>query len=492
MTAPSANDLLTGARPAGTDDGHRGGRAAPAAQNSDLALMRIMWERLGWDPPFGHITAIDRNVEARYESQQRNPKVVPPGRDKQLIYYSPTKTAQMPEGERWALNDWKLARVAEGVALDHGIQDRIIACQGDDKAMKRLVAQAMTRAKADQGADQGTARHKIAEKIDFGIEPGPLSDRMRVDIEAYRAVTRGLDMVLAEVFVVYDLDKMGGTLDRVAYYPATGCYHILDLKPPDSGYGQGERSIQFGIYSHSQPYNWNLAQHLLATDRKALKTTNLRTELPQPLDMERAIMVHVPRGGIGRAFTAWVDIDQGWREGFDIARRMRRWQNRDFQESLVTPFEVKPPPTVLDTGRRPERSDESVARVAALAGGATPYRKASPDGRPMTTVDLPPVPPEQDAVAMAAAVQAVARAGGVTSADDLDRTDPAHPAAKITAALRAATTVAEVRAAWRANVKSPYWDTTHKVLAETLAAKYKAQEAQDEARQAAQNGGPPS
>lgn len=357
---PDANALLSG--------GPNAPRRTPAEADAAYKLLKIMWERLGWAPPLPHITDIERNPGGRSETQRRRPRVVPPGRNEALLYYSPTKTAQMPDGEKWALQRWNERQVAKGVALDHGIQDRIIASQDDNDALDELVAQAKTRAKSDQGANQGTARHKITEKLDFGIDPGPLSDRLRADIEAYRAVTRGLDMVLAEVFVVHDLSKMGGTLDRVAYYPVTGRYHIVDLKPPDSGYGQGERAIQFGIYSRSQAYNWNLAQHLLATDRKALKTTNLRAELPAPLDLERAIMVHVPRGGVGRAFTAWVDIDQGWNEGFDIAKRMRRWQSRDFQESLVTPFEVKPPPTVIDA----KPSNGALPRSAAAALAAAP------------------------------------------------------------------------------------------------------------------------
>ena len=373
---PDANDLLMGGSTSG-DPGRT------VSGNSDLELRKIMWERLGWDPPIPEITDIERNPGGKTETQKRRPRVVPPGRDTALLYWSPTNTAKMPS-DQYLLNQWKLRQVLIGTALDQGIQDLAVSHQDDKNYLNDLVYKAMSRAGSDKGASQGTARHKLAEKIDFGIDPGPLSDRMRADLDAYREATRGLEMVLGEVFVVHDDHKMAGTFDRICYYQ--GRYYIADLKPPGSGFGQGEHAIQFAIYSRAQAYNWNLAQHLLTTNAKALKTTNLRADLPAPLDQERAIVIHVPRDGIGRASTAWVDISAGW-EGFEHAQWMRKWQNRDFQEGLVTPFEPKRPAQVIDLGSvrahgAPPKRLTSVALPDTPAAPTRPGRGADVADRP--------------------------------------------------------------------------------------------------------------
>ena len=397
---PDPNALLDG--PSGPS---APARTPARLADADWTLLQIMWERLGWPEPVRDYAEIERNPGGRSETEKRRPRVVPPGRDVALLYYSPTNTAKLPS-DKYLLNQWGERQVAIGTALDPGLQDLIIAKQDDRDAMNGLVKRAKSRAKSDEGADRGTARHDISAKIDFGLDPGRLPDGIRADLDAYRHATRNLDMVLGEVFVVDDQHKMGGTLDRIAYYQ--GRYYIVDLKPPDNGFGQDERAIQFAIYSRALAYNWNLAQHLLATNPKMLPTTNLRAELPQPLDQERAIMVHVPRGGIGRAFTAWVDIRAGW-EGFQHALWQRRWQSRDYRESLVTPFEPAERPTVIDTkvvdlgSRRgtnglppqpPETPDEVTARVAA-ADQARPGPTAAQAASAQVAAGLATPPPER-------------------------------------------------------------------------------------------------
>jgi hypothetical protein len=172
----------------------------------------------------------------------------------------------------------------------------------------------------------------------------------------------------------------------------------------------------------------------------------------------------VPRDGIGRAYTAWVNIAAGW-EGFEHAKWMRRWQNRDYQESLVTPFTPKPPPTVIDTAasgvaqlaRRNERSPESVERVAKLAGAgptSAPFRERGvADGRPVTEVALPDPSPEE-------ARALVARAGGIT---EIDETDPAHPYSVIYRALDAADDLTALKAVWAEHGKAGHWTERHTV-----------------------------
>ena len=358
---------------------------------SDVELMKIMWQRAGWDLPNTEIVDIQRNPNGRSETARRRPRIVPPGRDIALLYYSPSSTANLPDGDRYSLNLWKQRQTALGVAMDPGLQDLIISHQDDKDELDRLVNRAMRVARADTGADKGTARHKLAEKIDFGIDPGPLSPRMRADIDAYRHATRGLEMVLGEMFVVDDVHKMGGTFDRVVSYQ--GRTYIADLKPPSTGFGQGAHAVQFAIYSRSELYNWNLAQTMIAAGRaKELPTTNLRSALPGPVDQERAIVIHVPRDGIGRAHIAWINIADGW-DGFEHAQWMRRWQNRDYQESLETPFEPKVPATVIDLGKRraPGTPPTLVRRVEL---------PSPPDDTPLAPLPAPAAdatPPADDA-----------------------------------------------------------------------------------------------
>lgn len=362
-----------------------------ALDQADVELMKIMWARVGWPEPDPTITEIERNPNGKTKTQRRRARVVPPGRDVGLLYWGPSNTAEMPDGERHALIDWKLARTAEGIAQDPGLQDLVIAAQGDKEKMKTLVWRAINRARGDEGADKGTARHEAAEKLDFlGWDAlGPLSPRMRADLEAYQEATRGIDMVLGEMFVVDDVHKMGGTFDRVCYYQ--GRYYIADLKPPDTGWGQGAHAIQFAIYSRCELYNWNLAQRMLAAKDKTIKDTNLRAALPGPIDLERAIVIHVPRDGIGRAYTAWVDIASGWK-GFQLAGGMRRWQNRDFQESLVTPFEPVRPATVIDVAPAPSASGSGVGNgLVRVTGTTRPPRSTPAVSAPASSIGIGPL-----------------------------------------------------------------------------------------------------
>jgi hypothetical protein len=415
-TPPDPNQLLMGGPAARTPSPPS---VPHATDDADWELLKIMWHRLGWPPPVRDYADVERNPGGRTDTQRRRPRVVPPGRADALLYWSPTNIAKLP-GDHFLLELWKQRQVLLGTALDQGIQDQAIAAQNDRDALNKLVQRAMNRAKSDENADRGSARHAISAKIDFGLQPGRLSDSLRADLDAYRHATRHFDMVLGEVFVVDDVHKMGGTLDRVCEYQ--GRYYIMDLKPPESGFSQDERAIQFAIYARAQAYNWNLAQHLMATDPKALPTARLRAELPQPLDQERAIMVHVPRGGTGRASTAWVDIAAGW-EGFEHAIWQRRWQSRDYRESLVTPFEpTGPDRTVIDPGQRNGRPP-----------GAHPAAPAGTPRGPITTAHAP---------ALSGAASSPFLPAGTPG-------DPLDPDEAVKAALRAAPDGEALKAVWR-------------------------------------------
>jgi len=397
-------------------------------RDADYELLKIMWARAGWDPPFRGITSITRNTESWQEWRRRQPLVVPPNRDRGLWYDSPSKTADMPDGEPYQLIAWKLRQVAKGITLAPGLQDLVSSHQHDDKMMNKLVKRAINRARGDENADKGTARHKTAELEDFGLSPGPQSPRMRADLDAYHEVTRAFVMVLGEMFVVDDVHKLGGTFDRVAWYEPDKCYYILDLKPPDSGYGQGAKAIQFAIYQAGWLYNWSLAQYWLDRDPKKLPELSLRSPLPQPMNDEYAIMVHVPRNGAGRAYTARVNIGHG-RTGRRIAAEMRRWQDQGFQDSLVIPFEPEikeftpaTPPLVLDVGRAPRRTAVRVADIRDRRAATTPEPSpaaqralgAAPD--PADDGPLEPTAEQQAALTEQAVLTKIRRAKTV---DDL-------------------------------------------------------------------------
>jgi hypothetical protein len=486
MSAPDASDLLTGNGARGSGNGASNERYRAPVSRSDVALMKIMWERVGWPEPDESITEIPRKPSGRTEEQRRRPRIVPPGRNDALLYYSPSNTSKLPSSN-YLLHKYDLRQVLLGAALDEGIREMALAHQDDKDELNRLAWLAQQRAKSELNAQRGTARHKVAEKLDFGIDVGTLDRVLHADMKAYRGATQDLDMVLGEMFVVDDEHRMGGSFDRVVYYHATGRYYIADLKPPESGFGQDEHAIQFAIYSRCLLYNWNLAEVMLRSNqRKELKTTQLRAELPQPLDQERAIVIYVPRGGIGRAHVAWVNIAAGW-EGFQHAQWMRHWQRQETREGLIVPFTPKAKPVHIDVAPAPadtaqpapteqpasteqpaadpapadtaapeqpaptappEQAPPAVERPKAVAA---PHREHLRDGRPITDVALP---------GMVAGVDP-------DSDDPLDQVEPDHPVSKITHGLRSAHTLDDLKAVWAQYGKTKHWQPRHLELYRT-------------------------
>jgi hypothetical protein len=106
----------------------------------------------------------------------------------------------------------------------------------------------------------------------------------------------------AEVFVVQDELKIGGTFDRRAIWPAhaefCGCSAdavIFDLKTGRVDYGQGKICQQLGVYAHSQRYSPETGER-------------------SPLDVcqKYGLVMHLAQG-TGEARLMTVDLVEGWR-----------------------------------------------------------------------------------------------------------------------------------------------------------------------------------
>jgi hypothetical protein len=227
------------------------------------------------------------------------------GNAKEVVYTRCTSFVGVLES-RQNLEAWQRRITLLGLAVDGTLWADLLACDPDDRdAIDRIADRAFEIGDGHAAAQKGTDLHLLSEAVDEGgpfAIPASLADR--VDMAAYaRARDRHrLRFTDAEVFVVQDDLKIGGTFDRRAIWPDhhTVCSCpaeavIFDLKTGRVDYGQGKICQQLGVYAHSQRYDPETG------DRR-------------PLDVcqKYGLVLHLAQGtGEARLLTA--DLVEGWR-----------------------------------------------------------------------------------------------------------------------------------------------------------------------------------
>jgi hypothetical protein len=257
------------------------------------------------------------------------PYVVPPEGGKRKAYARTTTFVGCLE-DQYTVHLWQQRMTAIGLADRPDLLLSVAACRDDRNALNRIVEQAREAAKANTGAITGTALHALCEQYDLGYEPR-IPAAYQADIAAYRAATRMFEMVAIEQFCV--LDKWGGvagTPDRVIRF--LDQYYIGDIKTGTIEFGMLKFAMQFAVYAHSKPYDWR------RTPGEGVEVTEdfsagLRGEWPGPVDLSRALLIHLPQGE-GRCDVYWVNISEGW-EAVKVAAAVRAWRNR---KDFLTPF----------------------------------------------------------------------------------------------------------------------------------------------------------
>lgn len=236
------------------------------------------------------------------------PLVIPPGGGKPVPYTRCTTYIGALE-DTYNLGRWQQRMVAVGLADRPDLLLSVAAHREDKDALNRLCDQAREAAQASKGATTGTALHKLTERVDRGESIGLLPEAAAADVAAYIRATSEFECVAIEQFRVLDDLKIGGTPDRIVKYQ--GRYYIADLKTGSIDWSAQKMAMQLAVYSRSVAYD---------------PLTGVRSALPDPIDRERGIVIHLPAGEAACS-PYWVDIAAGW-EAVQLATQVREWRKR--------------------------------------------------------------------------------------------------------------------------------------------------------------------
>lgn len=226
--------------------------------------------------------------------------------------------------DTFGLTKWQIRQALKGLTVRPDLFALAAATPvSDTKTLDRVAEDAKEAAGSSSGANQGTAFHSFAERVDRGeklVIPPPYD----ADVAAYRkALTAGLlevDPAYIERMVVVPELGVAGTFDRLLHRgPIDSPYLVGDLKTQkDFAFGHLEIAIQLAAYAHGRAI-WNPA-------------TKAYEEMP-PVDQDVAVVMHCPVG-TGRCDLYAIDIAAGW-EAAQLCREVRGWRAR---KNLASPW----------------------------------------------------------------------------------------------------------------------------------------------------------
>jgi hypothetical protein len=251
--------------------------------------------------------------------------------------------------DTYALTQWKRRMVAEGMAVQPELLEKIpalarqIADASDWREAKAAKAaldgicdEAARAAGAEDGSKLGTLLHTITEYDDAGryadIE-NSVPEQLKPDLQAYRAamsaarVERPAEYI--ERIVINTEIESGGTFDRLLRLP-DGRLVVGDLKT--------QKTLEFGFLEIAI----QLAEYANADAMYDADTGQLGP-LPAELDKTVGIVMHLP---VGQATcTLWeLDLAAGWHAA-KVAHETRRL--RSASKAMGWPYR---PRTVSTTG----------------------------------------------------------------------------------------------------------------------------------------------
>ncbi len=244
------------------------------------------------------------------------PLVIPPGGGKPVAYTRATTFVDALE-DKYNLQKWQQRMVILGLVDRPDLLLSAAAHREDKTRLDKVAEDAIEAAKAHAAATVGTAIHALTQRIDAGLDIGPVPGEYQRDLDAYAAATTELKVLHSETFTVLDEFKVGGTPDRVVEYEDER--YIADIKTGSIEYGSGKIAMQLAVYAHSRFYEIPTGQ---------------RTPLPE-VSTQRGIIIHLP-AGTGTCALHWVNIDAGW-AAVQLASQVRTWRAR---KDLTTPLNV--------------------------------------------------------------------------------------------------------------------------------------------------------
>lgn len=274
--------------------------------------------------------------------QWGRPKIVAP--DGTTMGYTRASTLAKTLDSEGALGKWGERMVGAGLAIRPDLLALIqshMSPNGDipqenKQLIQGWVGEAKDAAKAAKGANLGTALHKFTETIDKGEQLANVPEFLAPDIEAYRRIMDGIEIVAVEQFVVIDQYRVAGTFDRILRY--NGDLVIGDLKTTqDIRYSHNANSVQLAGYSRGTPY------------RDGVRGVPL---VDQGVRQDYGVVIWLPSGG-GFAELYTVDLTAGW-EAFELSVAVRKWRDRQPAERIRQwPTLTQQAPTITITGPTP-------------------------------------------------------------------------------------------------------------------------------------------
>ncbi len=233
--------------------------------------------------------------------------IVPPGGSEAVPYERISRVGGFTDTLEW-LMDWRLGHLALGMARNPDLCWQAAAYEDwKDPRMYALVQTAHDRAGGNLKANYGTAMHA---HTDPDANPEHLSAEMRDDARAYHLAmeTAGVQVLWHEVFVVDDLLQVAGTVDTIALHPLLGL-HVADKKT--GHYKAMPFAIQLACYANAQKVDLHAAKEGVWADRVALGTDMQTGENHGGVNLDRAVVAHIPKGG-GSCALRKVDIKRGY------------------------------------------------------------------------------------------------------------------------------------------------------------------------------------
>lgn len=280
------------------------------------------------------------------------PLIIPVGGGKPVAYTRASTLGKAIE-DTYHLNRWMQRSVAFGLSRRPDLLALVAAVatnEGEDRGpLDELCEKAHEAAKGDQGANVGTALHKLSERADAGEDLSYLPPILLEAIEAYREQMRVFEVLASETFVACDQVQTAGTFDRVVRLlvdlehrngtiPA-GTVLVLDLKTgkaESAKYWGPTYGVQQAVYQAGDPYlpsgriTW---EELLGEDVR-----------PSP---DWAVLLHIPSDSPKDAGLIVVDLEIG-RAMADLCLEVRK--ARKSKELMNDAFAVEVPAVSIDGG----------------------------------------------------------------------------------------------------------------------------------------------
>lgn len=240
------------------------------------------------------------------------PKLVPRGGGEKVAYTRASTLAGYLS-DSTSLHRWELGLLAKGLAdredltaMVAGLEPMTGERKHDDPIKRKLsgiIDLALEVGGNHVRANYGTAVHSFCE-------PGndqPIPERMKADVESFRRLD--LNCVAAEQFVANDTFLSAGSFDMLVDLPGVGIVvgdiKTGQIKPCDV-------AVQLAVYAGGEVYD---------------PETNQRSPLPDGLNRDVGLLVHMPAGE-GKTDLYLVDLIAG-RQAAQVAAWVRDWRKRD-------------------------------------------------------------------------------------------------------------------------------------------------------------------